>query len=148
METDQWPDDVRRVKDAMDLHAVAHGKGYAVFSLQTGIPVTNDLYPSRRDARRMAERKTSDALLILEARPDGMPYNEAAAVLKYERELYSMGVRTPDSLESEENSGLLSMPLNRHDRRRMAAQLRKGKPLYPVDIPYSNLPQHRNILKG
>lgn len=138
----KWPDPVLRVKDAMDLHAVAGGSGYAVFSLQTGMPVTGDTYPSRADARRMAEKRTTDHLLILEVSPDGMPYKEADAVLKYERTLISMGVRTPDHLETEENSGLLSMPRNRHDRRRMAAQLRKGRPLYPSEIPYGNLPEH------
>lgn len=142
------PDDVKRIKDEMDLHAIAGGHGYAVFSLQTGIPITHDLYPSRRDARRMAERKTTDALLILEVQPDGMPPNEAAAVLQYERALYSAGIRTPDSLESEENSGVLSMPRNRHDRRAMAAQLKAGKPLYPAEVSYGNLPQFRKVNRG
>lgn len=136
----KWPDPVLRVKDAMDLHAVAGGFGYAVFSLQTGVPVTMDLYPSRGAARKAAERRTQDALLILEVQPDGMPYREADAVLRYERALWSSGVRTPDSLETEENSGVLSMPRTRNDRRRMAAQLRRGKPLYDPSVSYSNLP--------
>lgn len=140
-ERDRWPDPVRRVKDEMDFHAVAGGFGYAVFSMMDGRPLTHDTYPSRREARRAGERKTQDHLLILEVRPDGMPYREADAVLRYERALNSAGVRTPDSLESEENSGLLSMPSNRHDRRRMAKQLKTGKPLYPAGTPYGNLPQ-------
>jgi hypothetical protein len=148
MTEQQWPDDVRRVKDTMDLHAIAMHEGiaeggYAVFSLQDGRPLGNRLYPSRAAARRDAEKKSTDHLLIIEAQPDGMPYNEAAAVLRYERTLISMGVRSPDTLETEENSGILSMPRNRHDRRRMAAQLKRGKPLYPADIPYGNLPQLR-----
>jgi hypothetical protein len=141
----KWPDPVLRVKDTMDLHAVAHGSGYAVFNLASGEPVTLDLYPSRRDARRMAEKRTMDHLLILEVQPDGMPYKEAAAVLHYERTLISAGVRTPDHLESEENSGLLSMPANRHDRRRMAAQLKRGKALLPPEISYGNLPDMRKV---
>lgn len=141
----KWPDPVLRVKDAMDVHAIAMQEGvtpggYAVFRLTDGVQMGNQLYPSRAAARRDAERHTTDHLLIIEAQPDGMPYNEAAAVLKYERALISTGHRTPDSLETEENSGLLSMPRNRHDRRRMAAQLRRGKPLVPDDIPYGNLP--------
>jgi hypothetical protein len=135
-----WPDDVKRVKDAMDLHAVTGDHGYAVFRLATGEPVTRDAYPSRADARRMAERKTRDPLLILEIQPDGMPPNEAAAVLKYERTLRDMGWRTPDTLETEQNSGILSMPRTRHDRKRMAAQLIKGTPLYDPATPYGNLP--------
>jgi hypothetical protein len=149
-ERDKWPDPVRRVKDEMDFHAVAMSAGggeggYAVFSMQDGRPLTHDLYPSRREARRAGERQTTDFLLILEAAPDGMPYNEANAVLCYERALNNMGVHSPDSLESEENSGLLSMPRNRHDRRRMAAQLKSGKPLYPESVSYGNLPSQRKV---
>lgn len=140
-ERDKWPDPVRRVKDEMDFHAVAGGYGYAVFSMQDGRPLTHIAYPSRREARKAGERQTQDFLLILEIQPDGMPYREADAVLRYERALNSAGVRTPDSLESEENSGILSMPRNRHDRRRMAAQLKSGKPLYPAGTSYGNLPQ-------
>lgn len=135
-----YPDDVKRVKDAMDMHAVAGGYGYAVFSLQTGIPVTNDLYPSRGDARRMAARKTQDHLLILEVSPDGMPYNEAQACLNYERTLIARGFRSPDSLETAENSGLLSIPRTKHDKQRMIRQLASGKPLLPEGLPYGNLP--------
>jgi hypothetical protein len=141
--TQVWPDDVKRVKDAMDVHAVGGSSGqYAVFSLQTGAPVVMDVFPSRRDARRMAEKKTTDALLILEVSPDGMPYNEAAACLKYERALWSAGVRTPDSLESEHNSGLLSVPRTKKDRRRMAQQLISGIPEMPDGLPYGNLPYY------
>lgn len=135
-----WPDDVKRVKDEMDFHATMHHFGYAVFSLQDGRPITHDAYPSRADARRIAEKHTLDHLMILEISPDGMPYNEASACFKYERTLVNMGVRSPDTLETEANSGALSMPRNRHDRRRMAAQLKSGKPLYPAYIPYGNLP--------
>jgi hypothetical protein len=143
-ERDKWPDPVRRVKDEMDYHAtVIHEggeRGYAVFSMQDGRPVTHHLYPSRGHARRDAEKLTTDFLLIIEASPDGMPYREADAVLRYERTLNNMGARTPDTLETEENSGLLSMPRNRHDRRAMAAQLKSGKPLYSPDIAYGNTP--------
>ena len=141
-ERDKWPDPVKRVKDTMDMHAVAGGSGYVAFNLSDGSPFMGS-YPSRRAARREAERHTRDHLLILEIQPDGMPYREANAVLQYERTLISQGVRTPDSLESEENSGLLSMPRTRHDRRRMAAQLRLGRPLLPQGLAYGNLPAFR-----
>lgn len=144
-ERDRWPDPVRRVKDAMDMHAIAMSEGvseggYAVFRMTDGSPVTSDLYPSRAAARRIAERKTQDYLLILEAAPDGMGYREADAVLRYERTLNSAGLRTPDSLETESNSGLLSMPRTRSDQRRMAKQLVSGNKLVPDDVPYGNLP--------
>lgn len=143
-ERERWPDPVRRVKDEMDMHAVTGNHGYAAFNLTDGSPVTHDSYPSRERARHYAEKLTRDNLLILEISPDGMPYNEANAVLLYERTLIGMGVRSPDvdNLETEENSGLLSMPRTRHDRRRMAAQLRKGKPLYDPSVPYANLPHY------
>jgi hypothetical protein len=141
--SEQWPDDVKRVKDAMDLHAVAGMNGqYAVFSLQTGTPIVMDVFPSRGEARRIASMRTTDALLILQVAPDGMPYNEAAACLRYERAIWSAGFRTPDDLESEQNSGLLSIPRTKNDRRRMAQQLISGKPLLPEGLPYGNLPYY------
>jgi len=150
IERNRWPDPVKRVKDEMDFHAVAimaggsglseQGYGYAVFSMQDGRPITHDTYPSRGEGRRICEKLTTDFLLILQVSPDGMPYNEANAVLCYERALNNMGVQSPDALETEQNSGLLSMPRNRHDRRAMAAQLKSGKPLYPEDVTYGNLP--------
>ena len=142
---ESWPDPVLRVKDAMDFHAtVMHegivAGGFAVFSLQTGIPVTNDLYPSRGAARRIAEKSTTDALLIIEAQPDGMTYREADAVLRYERTLFAQGFRTPDEFETEENSGILSMPRTGYDRARMIKQLVSGKQITPDNRPYGNLP--------
>lgn len=144
-----YPDPVLRIKDEMDLHALAvangagqmfsSGYGYAVFSLQTGVPITHDLYPSRGDARRIAERHTTDHLLILQVQPDGMPYREAQAVLNYERTLISAGLRTPDVMETEENSGLGSMPRMAYDRLRMMRQLAKGHALTPEGLAYSNL---------
>lgn len=156
IERDRWPDPVRRVKDEMDLHSVAIMAGgielsanstypYAVFSMQDGRPISHDTYPSRAEGRRICEKLTTDFLLILQVSPDGMPYNEADAVLRYERSLNTMGVQSPDSLETEENSGVLSMPRNRHDRRAMAAQLKKGKALYPDHVTYGNLPSLRKV---
>jgi hypothetical protein len=149
---DQWPDPVKRVKDEMDMHAVAMqaggDRGYAVLSMQDGRPITHDLYPSRARARQSAEKLTTDYLLILEAQPDGMTYREADAVLRYERQLNNAGMRTPDALETEENSGLLSMPASRHDRRRMARQLIKGRPLYHESTAYGNLPNLENLMRG
>ena len=138
--TDIWPDEVKRICGAMTMHTFAKAQGYAVFSLADGRPITNDVYPSRATARRFAERKTQDSLLILEVTPDGMPPNAAAACLKYERTLADMGWRTPDHFETEENSGLLSMPEHPHDRKRMIRQLVSGSKLVPDDMPYGNLP--------
>lgn len=145
----EWPDEVKRVCDAMNMHTLAGSAHlYAVFSLQDGRPITNDVYPSRAHARRMANRKTQDHLLILEVQPDGMQPNHAAACLKYERTLISAGVRTPDHFETEENSGLLSMPEHPHDRKRMIRQLKTGKSLYPESVPYGNLPAEKSLVNG
>lgn len=139
-----YPDDVRRVKDALDLHAVAGNAGkYIACRLDDGRPVTHDCYSSRGEARRFAERKTTTPLLIVQVQPDGAPLNEVAAVLKYERGLWAAGWRTPDTLETEENSGLLSMPRTKADRKRMARQLLSGRPLYPSHVPYGNLPHQK-----
>ena len=152
MGREKWPDPVLRIADEMGMHALAimagGERGYAVFSMQDGRPLTHDLYPSRARARQAGEKLTADFLLILEAQPDSMPFNEAAAVLHYERQLNNAGMRTPDSLETEENSGVLSMPRNRHDRRRMAKQLITGKPLYHESVSYGNLPNLQQLKKG
>jgi hypothetical protein len=140
LEREKWPDPVRRIKDTMDMHAVGKGVGYVVFSLQDGKPLSRNTFPSRAAARTAGEKKTQDHLLILEVSPDGMPYREADACLRYERALISAGYRSPDSLETEENSGLLSMPRMPTDRKRMARQLLTGKPETPDDVPYGNLP--------
>lgn len=140
LEREKWPDPVRRVKDEMDMHAVAGARGYVAFSLQTGKPVLHSTFPSRGTARRSAEKLTTDMLLIIEVQPDGMTYKEADACLRYERTLASAGFRTPDTLETEENSGLLSMPRTKQDRKRMVNQLLSGKPLVPDGTSYGNLP--------
>jgi hypothetical protein len=152
LERAKWPDPVLRVADEMNMHASAHvmgePMGFAVFAMTDGRPLTHDLYPSRARARQAAEKITSDFLLIVEAQPDGMPFREADAVIKYERSLNTAGFRTPDALETEENSGVLSMPRNRHDRRRMGRQLITGKPLYHESVSYGNLPNLSNLMNG
>lgn len=140
LEREKWPDPVRRIKDEMDLHALAKGRGYVPFSLQDGRPIQHQSFPSRAAARKYAEKRTTDHLLILEIQPDGMTYKEADACLRYERTLIAAGYRSPDSLETEENSGLLSMPRTKYDRKRMAKQLLSGRPLVPEGMPYGNLP--------
>ena len=140
LERAKWPDPVRRVKDEMDLHALAKGNGYVPFSLQDGRPIGHNTYPSRGSARKYAAKRTTDLLLILEVQPDGMTYKEADACLKYERVLASAGFQTPDEFETEQNSGMLSMPRTKHDRKRMVNQLLSGRPLLPEGMPYGNLP--------
>src|SRR5215471_8989419 len=94
MSPDQWPDDVKRVYDAMNLHAIAGSHGFAVFSMADGKPLDNTAYPTWNDAVRAA-KWDRDNYMFLEISPDGMQLNEAAAVLKYARELSKAGFRIP-----------------------------------------------------
>lgn len=137
-ERDKWPDDVKRVKDEMDMHAAAGAHGWAVFALQDGKPLDHTPYPAWNDAVRAA-KWDRDNYMYLEIQPDGMPYREAQAVLRYARTIHQLGHRIP-SPDWDAGPMVASMPGNRHDRRRMLAQLKKGRPLYPADTSYGNLP--------
>jgi hypothetical protein len=136
-----WPDDVRRVKDAMDLHAVAGSYGFAVIALADGKPLDNTAYPSWKDAVKAA-KWDRDNYMYLEIQPDGMSYEEAEAVLNYARTIHKLGYRIP-SPDWDAGPLASSMPMHPRDRRRMARQLASGRPLYPHETPYSNLPQYR-----
>ncbi len=140
----EWPDEVKRVKDAMDLHAVAGSYGWAVFALADGRPLDNTAYPTWGAAVRAA-KWNRDNYMYLEIRPDGMPYGEAAGALGYARTVSKMGWRvpSPDSGHSASvgelasTSGSLSQ---RYDRATMARQLVSGRPLLPAGYAMSNLP--------
>lgn len=136
-ERSQWPDDVLRVKDTMDLHAVAKAKGWAVFALADGTPLDNTPYPTWNDAVKAA-KWDRDNYMYLEIQPDGMPYREANAVLTYARIVHKMGHRIPDPDWVDYEASV--MPRTPHDRKRAASQLVSGKPLIPDGIPYGNLP--------
>ena len=139
---EQWPDEVKRVKDEMDMHAVAGSRGWVAIKLADGTPLDHTAYPAWADAVKAA-KWDRDNYVFLEIQPDGMPYREAQAVLEYARVMHKVGYRIP-SPDWEAGPMVSSMPMRRHDRRRMLKQLRAGKPLYPDDIPYGNLP---NLIK-
>ena len=133
-----WPDDVKRVCDSMNLHAVAGSHGWVAFSMADGKPLDNTPYPTWNDAVRAA-KWDRDNYMFLEISPDGMQPNEAKACLTYARELSKAGFRIPSP--DWEHGQAMSMPLRKHDRKRMTRQLVSGSPLYPGDVPYSNLPR-------
>lgn len=133
-ERDTWPDDVRRVKDEMDMHAVAGARGWVAFHLADGRPLDHTAYPVRILAVKAA-KWDRDNYMYAEIQPDGMPYREASAVLKYARSLHEAGWRIPDP-EFDYDA---SMPRTAADRKRMARQLVSGKPLSPQHIT-TNLP--------
>lgn len=136
----QWPDDVKRVCDAMNLHAVAGSFGWVAFSMADGKPLDNTAYPAWNDAVRAA-KWDRDNYMFLEIQPDGMQPREAQAVLTYARTLSKAGFRIPSP--DADMGQAMSMPLQKHDRKTMIRQLIRGTPIYPENVPYSNLPQHR-----
>lgn len=139
IERAKWPDWTLRVKDELDMHAVAGSKGkWAIFHLSDGSPFDHTPYDTWNDAVK-ATKWDRDNFAYVEIQPDGCPYNEADALLRYARTIHQLGHRIPTP-DWEAGPMVASMPRNRHDRRRMAAQLKKGRALYPEDMPYGNLP--------
>ena len=137
-------DAARRVKDEMDLHAVTGDSGWAVFHLSDGRPFDHVAYPSWQDAVK-ATKWDRDNYMYPEIPPDGMPsLREAQGILDYARLIHRMGHRIPGDDWKDHQAA--SMPMQPWDRRLMAYQLAKGKPL---DIRgYSNLPMERLARNG
>lgn len=136
----EWPDAVKRVKDEMDMHALLKQRGWVALSLADGKPLDHACYPTWNDAVK-ATRWDRDNYIYLEVQPDGMPYQEAAAVLDFARKLHAGGYRIPNPDWTDYQASV--MPRTAHDRRRAAKQLLTGKPLLPFDVPYGNLPAMR-----
>lgn len=142
-ERSRWDDEVLRIKDEMDMHAVLKQSGWVIFSLNNGAPLDHFPYETWNDAVRAA-KWDRDNYIYLEIQPDGMTFREARAVLDYARTLSRAGYRIP-SPEWESGPMTASMPMQPGDRVRMIRQLKSGKPLLPDDIPYSNLPGFRKV---
>lgn len=135
---DVWPDDVKRVCDAMNLHAVAGSFGWVAFAMADGKPLDNTAYETWNDAVHAA-RWDRDNYMFLEIQPDGMMPREAKACLDYARTLHNAGFRIPSP--DWEHGQAMSMPIQPADRRTMIKQLVSGTPLYPGDVEYGNLPR-------
>ncbi len=90
-----YTDDARRMADAMNLHAVAKAKGWAVFALLDG-KSDNTAYETLDDAHRSTKWRRDD-YLYLEI-PAGGVNNpaEMQACLDYARALHKAGYRLPD----------------------------------------------------
>lgn len=136
-------DEAKRIKDEMDLHAVAGSFGWAVFRLSDGAPVDHVAYERWQDAVRHM-RWDRDNYMYVEIQPGGMPYNEAQAVLNYARGIRKMGHRIPAPDWADHQA--MSMPYQPWDRRTMARQLVSGRPL--DSRGFSNLPSERLIQHG
>lgn len=139
LEREQWPDDVRRLKDEMDMHAVAGSYGYAVIALADGTPLDHTPYPTWNDAVKAA-KWDRDRYIFLEIQPGGMSHKEAAAVLKYARTMYDAGFRIP-SPDWDAGPLVSSVPHQEWDKKRMIRQLVSGTPLYPQGS--TNLPAEK-----
>lgn len=131
-------DAAKRIKEAMDLHAIASDHGWAVCHLADGKPMDHTAYPTWQAAVKAA-RWDRDNFMYLEIQPDGMPLQEAIAVLKFARFVHSQGWRIPDPTFNMPPG----MPAQRRDRALMARQLVSGKPLVPEGYALSNLPAER-----
>lgn len=139
LERQKYPDDVRRLKDEMDMHAVVKNRGWVVVSLQDGRPLNHTAYPDWKDAAKARQRRVDEhSWMILQIQPDGMPYREAQAVLNYERTLHKAGYRSPGP-DWEAGPLASSMPRTPQDQFRMIQQLASGKPL-DGGREHSNLP--------
>jgi hypothetical protein len=138
------PDCAKRVKDELDMHAVAGARGWVVFALADGTPLDHTAYPSWNDAVRAA-KWNRDRYIFVEIQPDGCPsYREAAAVIHYARTLSRAGFRIP-SPDWEAGPLAASMPHQPADRARMVRQLVSGRPLVPGGYAMSNLPAERHL---
>lgn len=134
----QWPDDVKRVFNAMNMHAVAGSYGWVAFSMADGKPLDNTAYPTWNDAVRAA-KWDRDNYMFLEIQPDGMTPREAKACLDYARTLSKAGFRIPSP--DWEHGQAMSRPYQKRDRKQMIRQLVSGTPIYPQHVPYGNLPR-------
>lgn len=135
-------DAAKRIKDEMDLHALAGVSGWAVFALADGRPLDHTAYESWRAAVKGA-KWDRDNYLFLEIQPDGMPsVREAQAVLQYARLIHKLGYRIP-SPDWDAGPLASSMPHNPRDRAVMGRQLATGRPLVPQGFAMSNLPSER-----
>ncbi len=90
-----YTDDARRMADAMNLHAVAKSKGWAVFALLDGRS-DQTAYETLDDAHRSTKWRRDD-YLYLEIPAGGVnDPAEMQACLDYARALYRAGYRLPD----------------------------------------------------
>lgn len=122
-----WPDDVKRIKFAMDTHAVAGSRGWVAFRLEDGTSQDgNTVYETRVDAVKH-QKWDLDERIYLEILPGGMPLGEAEAVLVYARAMYDAGFRIPDPAFHFDPV----MPYQPADRRKKIAHLASGGKFYP-----------------
>jgi hypothetical protein len=123
----QWPDDVKRLKHAMDTHAVAGSRGWVVFRLADGTsPDSNTVYEIRLHAVKHMNWDR-DNMIYLEIQPGGMSFGEAEAVLTFARQMHDAGFRIPDPTFDFDPV----MPYQPGDRQKKIKHLASGGKYYP-----------------
>jgi hypothetical protein len=123
----KWPDDVKRIKHAMDTHAVAKSVGWVAFRLADGTsPDSNTVYERRVDCVKH-QGWDRDNVIYLDIQPDGMSFGEAEAVLSFARSLHDAGFRIPNP----EFDFDPVMPHQTADRRKKIAHLASGGKYFP-----------------
>jgi hypothetical protein len=124
----QYSDDVKRIANAVTMHAFAGTAGrWCAFKLQDGTsPDSNTVYDSYDDAVR-SMRWDRDRFVYLFIPPDGMDPRAAKAFLTYARNLHDAGYRLPapdDSMFA--HATVPVMPLTTTDQRaQISALVRK-----------------------
>jgi len=125
-----YTDDARRMADEMNLHAVAGGRGWAVFALADGRS-DHTAYESREDAVA-AMKWDRDNYLYLQI-PAGGVHDpaEMQACLDYARALHKAGYRLPDPRDfhaPDRGFPVHQPPLMRGDWAQQIRNLVKGRP--------------------
>lgn len=120
------PDELKRIQDEMNMHAVSGASGYAVFAIADGVPMDHTPYETYRDALK-AMRWNRERYFVIEIQPDGMNAREAAAVLGYARFCHSLGGWVPAPDEADLMPAPGTIPAFSRDRRLMARQLATGR---------------------
>ena len=122
-----FTDDARRMADAMNLHAVARSKGWAVFALADGRS-DNTAYETLDDAHRSTKWRRDD-YLYLEIPAGGVnDPAEMQACLDYARALHKAGYRLPDPRDfnaPDRGFPVHQPPVMRGDWRRQIRELAK-----------------------
>src|SRR5262249_33674055 len=112
----QYSDDVKRLCDSINMHAIIGNAGrWAAYKIQD-CSTDNVAYPNRKEAVRMLW-PNHDYYLYLQIPPDGCQLDQAETYLRYNRFLYERGWRMPDPDDIDPDT-IPTMPNTRQDVRR------------------------------
>jgi hypothetical protein len=127
-----YPDEARRMSDAMNLHALAGMRSkWVCFALADGTsPDGNTVYDTREEAI-IFRRWDRDNYIYLQVQADGMSPKNAQEFLRYARMLHDNGYRMPDPRDFNAGDKDVpahdSMPLLQADRLAQIRELTQRK---------------------